>query len=142
MAGTQDPDGGRIHDLSLVPPNAIMIFALRPAEIVSRPEAKGLGELLESFKYLPVKPDFKIGELEQIVVYRVPGPVQGGGGPVIQTLLSQGGIILRLSKPHDWKKTMTGQLRGEKLEDASFDGVKYTRISGAGWRRARSVLLA
>jgi len=114
------------YNLAFVPADAKMVIAVRPRTLLQRREVR---TLLESIKQSPafqsvlfVPPE----DVEQFLAFweGIPqGPIQGGHGPLVPF---PSGVVLRMSKPQEWKPVLNQLLRSPR--EVHHDGQTYLGI--------------
>lgn len=120
-------------DVSIVPTDAVMIFGVRPADLLASPDraklAAWINEMMQNIG--PGKTDVKIGEIEQILVFKIPAhdnKERPNRGPIETLVEGPGTVMLRAVKPIDWERTIREFSRGQlKFEAVDFEGQKYQR---------------
>ncbi len=132
-AGDQPAKSLSPIDVSIVPTDAVMIFGVRPADLLASPDraklAAWINEMMENLG--PGKTDVKIGEIEQILMFKLrahrgnEGPVRP---PIEELVAGHSTIMLRAVKPIDWEQKLLAFSRGQaKFETVEFEGQKYQR---------------
>ena len=106
-----------------------MVISVRPATLLRRPEVRSLLDLRREGPSLreeiPVPPE----DVEQVLLFWEPGsPAEGRPGRS-RFLPSPSGMVLRMSKPQDWKAVL-GKLARPRLEEVRHDGQIYYRLGG------------
>ncbi|MEJ7638445.1 MAG: hypothetical protein WKF75_10845 [Singulisphaera sp.] len=118
-------------DLTYVPAETTMLIAARPAELLKRPDLKALVAALPNGGRIgsPKMPPFdEIDQVLGIDLWRGAGEPRPAPGPARQELPVDV-IILRVSKPRDWK-AVTAELVADPVE-ARYRGRVYHRDSKA-----------
>lgn len=91
-------DAGKI-DLSLVPSEAGLVFALRPAALFARPEMQKVAQTLNGEAKFQEHLGLPLEEIEQIALVAMRADPQPGQPPRPP---EPRGMIFRAAKPHDW----------------------------------------
>ncbi|HWB08423.1 MAG TPA: M56 family metallopeptidase [Pirellulales bacterium] len=120
QAGPTSGAGGAIT-LEYVPPRAVAVLAVRPADLLSKAEMQGLVKMLN--ETIPLaKAGFKIENVEEakFIVTRFPNPQPGRHIPVGEYSLQ----VFRYKGPFDWKGKVAEHMVGKTVE-ASIAGKTY-----------------
>ena len=107
-------------DLAFVPPRAVAVLAVRPAQLLSNPDMQALVKLLNETMGLEKRTGLKIENIEEVklAITRLPAPDQPFRPE--DSMLQ----ILRYKEPFDWKSKFEENLVGKPVE-ATIGGKTY-----------------
>ncbi len=120
------PASAETYNLAFLPADTKMVLAVRPGSFIRRREIQSIVNSIGSGtplgKALVVPPE----DIEQILLFWT---ADFEFGPGMTTPFS--GVIVRMSKPQDWKAVL-GQLLGPNPQEARHDGQTYVRTNSNG----------
>ena len=125
--------GDGSYNMAFLPAEAKMVVAIRPQSLLQRREFR---TLLESLKQSPALKGALVAppeEVEQLLAFweELPqAPAKRGRAPLVPV---PSGVILRMSKPQEWKLVLNQRLRSTR--EVRHDGQSYLSAAGPDAQR-------
>ena len=117
-------DAGKI-DLSLVPSEAGIVFAIRPAALFAKPEMQKVVQTLNEDAKLQEQLGLPLEEVEQVTLVAMRAEQLPGQPPMPPQTR---GVILRAARPHDWAAFAVGI--APNAVEARYAGQTYYKVQG------------
>lgn len=109
---------GKTIDLSFVPPRAVAVLAIRPAELLANADMQPLVKLLNETTGLEQKTGLKVENIEEVKLAVTRMPDRPGN---MESVMIQ---VLKYKESFDWKAKIGGNIAGKPVE-ASIAGKTY-----------------
>jgi len=119
-----DADAGKI-DLSLVPSEAGIVLALRPAALFAKPEMQKVVQTLNEEAKLQEQLGLSVEEIEQVTLVAMRTEQLPGQPPMPPQTR---GMILRAARPHDWA-ALAAEIAPNAVE-SRYAGQTYYKVQG------------
>jgi prepilin-type processing-associated H-X9-DG protein len=119
---------GVITDPGYIPADAAAVAAIRPADLMARPELKQFLEAQDQIKQLQAHMNMTLADIEQITIVWTYG-ANGADRPHGPLVPEPAGFIVRAVKAQDWKALLT-KLLNEVKEDKIGDVTIYFAAQG------------
>jgi beta-lactamase regulating signal transducer with metallopeptidase domain len=115
------------YDLSYVPGDTIFLIAVRPAELLARPEYAPLAQSIGQDTWDgPGRFPVPVDQIEQALACWLHDPTFLEGPPGKKPITGKRGVsVFRTARPQDWKAVAAGALGGP--EEVRFEGRTYLR---------------